>query len=89
MTFGFVPPTFLPVVGFGTPEPLPPALTVEVVIVPVVLEVGSVADAVGVVALMGVLLGVIVFALAFAGGGRPRQQRWQWRRQQHCLEEGG
>jgi hypothetical protein len=64
--FGFVLLMFLPVIGFGTPEPLVLVSTVEVVIVPVVLEDRSVADATGVVAATGVPPGVVVFVLTFA-----------------------
>jgi hypothetical protein len=64
--FGFVPPMFPPVVGFGTPEPLAPAPTVEVIVVPVVLENGSVENTMGVVAAMGVPLGVVMAAAAVA-----------------------
>jgi hypothetical protein len=66
MTFVFVLPTFLSVVGFGTPEPLALAPMVEVIIVPVAPEDRSIADAKGVVAATGILPGVIVFELAFA-----------------------
>ncbi len=78
MTFGFVPPMFPPVVGFGTPEPLAPAPMVEVIVVPVVPEDRSIAEATGVVAVIGILPGVVVYALAsaamavalsFRGGG--------------------